>query len=353
MKILLLSPKLNPAIPASAGGIATWTEWVLRSDFAKKHEVRLVDTALIAERAAGMHSRSLLQEYRRTRHIFSVLKKELRALQPDIVHLNTPCATLGIFRDALLCGFLRRRGKRFVLHFCCNIGDAVRHAPQRCALKSMVRGAACNIVLNRASGQYLERVTHTQSIYLPNFLPPALLHVQPHEVAARVRTVLYAGHVCSAKGSPLILEMAKRMPDKQFILAGHVDRELSEAAKSENVRFTGRLSHEDVWSLMREADVFVFPTHSEGFPNAVAEAMALGLPIVATPVGAIPDMVDEGVGGYILAQGDIEGFMGALTRLEDPEIRVAMSAYNQNKAHQTYSETQIMKKLEEIYQSCR
>jgi glycosyltransferase involved in cell wall biosynthesis len=77
--------------------------------------------------------------------------------------------------------------------------------------------------------------------------------------------------------------------------------------------------------LLAEADVFVLPSHEEGQPWAVLEAMCAALPVVATDVGAMTDMVRDGVNGFIVRVGDSEEIASCILRLtSDGDLRKAM-----------------------------
>jgi glycosyltransferase involved in cell wall biosynthesis len=86
------------------------------------------------------------------------------------------------------------------------------------------------------------------------------------------------------------------------------------------VRLCGWLDRQKVQCILRDSDVFLFPSHSEGLPNAVLEAMAAGLPVVATRVGGVPDLICDGQNGFLVDVGDIDGMTTHISDLmQDPE----------------------------------
>jgi glycosyltransferase involved in cell wall biosynthesis len=98
------------------------------------------------------------------------------------------------------------------------------------------------------------------------------------------------------------------------------------------VRFTGALDHAGVAERLRAADLFTLPSRSESFGNVFAEAMASGLPIVGTTVGGIPEFVQDGEHGTLVAPRDPVALAAAIARLGDsPALRGAMAA--RNRAH--------------------
>jgi glycosyltransferase involved in cell wall biosynthesis len=84
---------------------------------------------------------------------------------------------------------------------------------------------------------------------------------------------------------------------------------------------------DDVPELLRRADAYVHPTRYEGFGNAIAEAMASGLAVVATRAGGIPELVEPGVSGILVPPGDEAALAAALERVvRDPELRARLGA---------------------------
>jgi glycosyltransferase involved in cell wall biosynthesis len=91
------------------------------------------------------------------------------------------------------------------------------------------------------------------------------------------------------------------------------------------VRLPGWLDDDQRRRLLADADVFALPSHAEGLPNAMIEAMAAGLPVVVTPVGGIPDVIDHERNGLVVPVGDADSLAAALTRLlDDAALRTTL-----------------------------
>jgi glycosyltransferase involved in cell wall biosynthesis len=88
------------------------------------------------------------------------------------------------------------------------------------------------------------------------------------------------------------------------------------------VEFTGPLMGERLYERFDRADLFVLPSYNEGLPVVLHEAGAFGLPVITTPVGAIPDLIRDGANGLLIEPGAIDALAGAITRLvRDPAER--------------------------------
>ena len=106
------------------------------------------------------------------------------------------------------------------------------------------------------------------------------------------------------------------------------DRDLTEA-----VRLCGWLDGHQVRRILRDSDVFLFPSHFEGLPNAVIEAMAAGLPVIATRVGGVPDLIRHGENGFLVDVGDVDTMTAHVTDLlQHPERAKAIGARSRQTA---------------------
>lgn len=116
------------------------------------------------------------------------------------------------------------------------------------------------------------------------------------------------------------------------------------------VSFRGWISEAEKVALYRAADLLLLPSYEEGLPYVIVEAMAGGLPIISTPVGAIPEVIEEGINGFLIDPGDYEALAQRIVRLcQDDELRLQISHTNRDKARRLYAQELIFQKLEAIY----
>jgi len=78
------------------------------------------------------------------------------------------------------------------------------------------------------------------------------------------------------------------------------------------VRFAGHVGQSTLAAMLAEARIFVLPSYSEGLPRVVLEAMAVGVPVIATAVGGIPELIEDGVTGWLVPAGDVESLTARL-----------------------------------------
>lgn len=140
--------------------------------------------------------------------------------------------------------------------------------------------------------------------------------------------VLFVGNPTRNKGFHLLSAIAARLPPgAELLFTLGMRRQAHEA--SPGLRALAPVPYARMHEVYQQVDVLLFPTFREGFGLCVAEAMACGLPVVSTHCAAIPELVDEGKGGFLLPPGDIDGMARAVNRLlAEPSLRADMGAYN-------------------------
>jgi glycosyltransferase involved in cell wall biosynthesis len=191
-----------------------------------------------------------------------------------------------------------------------------------------------------------------------------LPHREWEDAPQGVRVVGIVGRLIREKGPYILLEAAARIireiPGTLFVFVGdgperaELERTAAQLGLSDHVRFAGeRNSMPEVYASF---DVFALPSFSEGMPMTVLEAMAAGLPIVATTVGAVPGLLEPAGCGILCPPGDASALAAALLRvLQDPALaeRLGIAAQQHLRAH--YSAEAMARQYLALYEEigCR
>jgi glycosyltransferase involved in cell wall biosynthesis len=179
---------------------------------------------------------------------------------------------------------------------------------------------------------------------LPNWVPDALT-ASPDRPDRPVTCLFIAGSEARRKGIELVLEAARRLPEVRFRIAAAPD-----LPPLPNLFGCGVLDHPAMLDEMRAADIFALPSFGEGFPNSLVEAMALGLPSVTTPVGAVPEIIADNINGKMIPLGDAKALAAAIGELAgDRALRLAIGGEAQRTVAERYSEARIAERLRGLY----
>jgi len=146
------------------------------------------------------------------------------------------------------------------------------------------------------------------------------------------RTVVSVGRLDPEKNPLLLVDVAERLRPLGWTvevagtgrLGGEMRRAVAERDLSEVVRLHGRLTRSQLFELYGRATVLLHVSHTEGRPQVLYEAAALGLPIVATAVGGVPEALDDGGRGLLVPPDDVGAIVDALDRLDDEASRRAL-----------------------------
>ena len=346
MKLLLVSPKVKEA----NGGIAVWTNMFLNATENTDIEASVLDISMIGRRLKnGSAKRSIFDEIKRTRRIFRDLRRMLKTEKYDVAHINTSLGKFGIARDYIIAKKIKKKSPytKIVVHYHCDIGYQIKSKRSKKYLMRLARLADENIVLCKSSEKYLSDLGVSSRV-LPNFISDDLIKETRKVVSEKIERAFFVGRVQRAKGVMEIISLAKDFQDIEFRLAGAISKEVLELELPKNISLLGPMAHDDVICEMDDADIFIFPSHTEGFSVALLESMARGLPAIATDVGANADMLSDGCGEIVSAR-DIEGMRAAILRIMDKDIRGSVSRRLAQKVRDEYSISRVIERLREIY----
>jgi len=180
----------------------------------------------------------------------------------------------------------------------------------------------------------------------------------PRRPVAAVRRIAMVGTLRTVKGHDVLIDAAPallaRHPDLHFdiIGGGPLLGALRERAETRNVAaaFTFYGHREDVAERLAESDLVVMPSRSEGLPNAILEAMAAGRPVVASAVGGIPEVVQDGVTGVLVPPADPAALARAIEALaDDPRRADALGIAARAAAESTFSFDRMVQACEQLY----
>jgi glycosyltransferase involved in cell wall biosynthesis len=128
-----------------------------------------------------------------------------------------------------------------------------------------------------------------------------------------------------------------------------IAQEIGRRKLEKQIRFLG--SRADIPRLLQAADIFLLTSISEGIPLTVIEAMAAGLPVVATRVGGVPEIVQEGHTGFLAPAGDDEQLSAAIKRLVDnASLRQKMGAAGRSRAETTFADDRFVDSYQCLYE---
>jgi glycosyltransferase involved in cell wall biosynthesis len=347
--------------PDQIGGMSTVVRQMLAMDFAVRYDV-----AFLPFTAAVGAEESLLG--RTVRHIVQtgLLSSRIRASSASIVHFHT-CSGFSFYRTVADMVIARRRGCRTVLHVHGG-GFEAFYAGQPRWRRRIIRWAlsAADRVVALSAGWHekLRQIApkaHVAVIENAVEIPESVRTAQPDETC---RFLLLAG-MDDWKGVDDLLcacrEMRGAEAPIEVVLAGPSgtagdETVLNEKIRAGNlegiVRYVGAVQGEEKADLLAWADIYVQPSHYEGMPIAMLEALANGLPVIATGVGAVPEVIEDGRHGVIVPPRRPDALARAMYDLAlDPDRRVVMSHAARTLAEERFSLSRFRDDLMSLYDS--
>jgi len=355
LQICLVAP-----LPPPYGGIAHWTQMVLRhASMVEGVELTVVNTAPTwrSIHSNGLLVRALGGSLQLLRDCFRITKL-LSRRRFDVIHLVTS-GHLAAFRDLSVSYLAGWFGVGLVYHI--RFGRIPSLVGGRSLewrlIRMVMRRAARVILIDAATFDAVSRVEPCVATFLiPNCVDiDALPQSVPRDEGAR--TALFLGWVVPTKGVGELVEAWSRLnpPGWRLDIVGPVDDSYRNALLAghvaANIRFVGQVSHEEAMRRMAACDLFVFPSYTEGFPNVVVEAMALGRPIIASDVGAIPEMLAESA-GVLVKSRDVEALVDGLNAvIGDEKLRERLASRALERARGLYSIEVVFDAYKDLWRS--
>ncbi len=289
---------------------------------------------------------------------FRALVALLRAEQPDIVHAHMP-----------ISGFLARVAARVAgvprVAYTCHgfLFNQPGPWPRRAAalLMEWIGGWLTDVYMTVSAEEAADarRLFITRrAIGIGNGRDPALFHPDP---AARRRiraelgvaedrvVVIAVSRLVRHKGYPELLEAMRAVDAELWVVGERLasdhgdDMEPVFAASGLGTRLRRLGYREDIPALLAAADIFALPSHFEGLPMSIIEAMLTGLPVVATEISGPREQVVDGATGFLVPPAQVAPLAAALRRLaDDPDLRARLGAAGHVRALERYDEAKVV-----------
>ncbi|GAK50566.1 glycosyl transferase group 1 [Candidatus Moduliflexus flocculans] len=298
--------------------------------------------------------------------------RHVRRIRPDVVQLNLPFPNLS-FGSILACAILNIPTV-VIFHLTPAVfplGPKRLRAYQWAKSRRQSWIAVSEFNRQIVSASFRIPLAEIRRIYngipLSNFSWSDDIHQQQRRdirqqfgMTDNMKLIITVGRLHQQKGYddliPVIPHILKEFPDARFLWVGdgpqrnHLQQRLEEYGIASHVTFTG--FRQDVSVLLHAADLFVFPTHFEGLPFAVLEAMACGAPVVSSRAASLPEIIEHGTHGLLFRTGDscelLETIRWALRHPEQMQTMAQQALLRVQEFNQDTMITQTLGLLHEI-----
>jgi glycosyltransferase involved in cell wall biosynthesis len=351
-------------LPPPMGGIGTYYRTLLNSSLPTQVDLKFVETSSNKRPLSKSGSWSLNNVFSALGDCFRFANAVLEH-QPEISHIATAYG-LSFVKHSICILIARLMGSKVLLHPHCSFSILYSQKPKSWQwFFRKIIGLTDGVVALSSEWHQLNNIVSSCRVYnLPNGI-----NLIPYcEIGSERKNlrncqvplhILYLGYIGKAKGSFDLVLAAEKLHDDpiQFDLMGddhlgweinQLKKEISEAGLNSLFNIYPPTDGKEKFELLRTADLFTYPSYHEGMPIAIIEAMACALPVVATRVGGIPDLVSPGVNGLLVEAGHPDQLAEAIHRLViDPDTRKSMQVNSFKIAQEEYDVEKLVIKLVE------
>lgn len=344
--VLMVGPALDVR-----GGVSTVACELLQNGLCD-----YADVEYIASMVDGPKSKKALQA------MTALLRFERKLGGADLVHIHISKGA-SFYRKRMFANAATAKGVPFILHehdgeF--KAGFEEGSEKYRSQVRDLFSRAVKVVVLSEEWRDY----------FAANVCDPQKIVVLHNAVGVPTKScspcahqdILFLGRLDARKSPDALLRASRGVleayPEARLVFGGdgHLERYEALACDlgiADRCEFLGWITGEDKEKLFERAAIYCLPSKNEGLPMSVLEAMAHGIPVVATPVGGIPQVIRDGVEGYLVEVGDTGMLTEHLLHLmQTPNLRAKMGDAARRRIVNDFSIAAAVEKLEAIYDTC-
>lgn len=276
-----------------------------------------------------------------------------------IVHIHG-AANASFYRCKMFIRLAKKYDKKVILHeHAADFVDFFNAADEKTDIVETINACDCLIVLSNSWKDYFASIGIEESKIqvLNNIVSPPIAENKPHDDGKL--HLMYMGEISNRKGAFDLLKAVSDNKDffKDRLLlrmgGNEVDGDIRTYIKEHGldgiVSYEGWISGQRKTDSLTWEDVYILPSYNEGLPIAILEAMSYSHPVISTPVGGIPEVVENGVNGILVHPGNTREIAGAIKRyIEQPET-VAVEGGKSYERVKAFFPEAVFNELEKIY----
>lgn len=330
----------------SKGGVTSSIKLLKQSSIWEKYQCTWIGTQI--QGSKWLKAIYCIKAY--SKAIFTIWKY-------DIIHFHTvPNISLVVQLPIYLLALLER--KKIILHL--HVGNQIEDNKENALFLFCIKHSNQVLVLAKIWETRFKTLFPANKVKV-DYLYNSYVPVKAIDYTKRTKTIIFAAHLNANKAYDVLLkgfkEVSNKHPDWKLIVMG--DGEVKKACElahklgiSSQVEFTGYIVGQTKQKVFQEASICCMCSYQEGLPMVIIEAWAYGIPVITTPVGGLPDVLEEGKNALVFNFGDHKKMaMQMIKLIESPDQREAMSKYAQVFAANTFSAKSNSEKLDKIYQT--
>lgn len=354
MKVLITAPSLDPT--QNVSGVSSVVNFIMNNNRTAEYihfELGKKDK----EKGGWRRVSQLYASYKRW-------NETLKNYPEALIHYNFPLSTLSILRDFFFMRKAYKKGRKMVVHI---HGGNYMTAPKtplilRKLLQKVFSWDLPFIVLSNNEKRLLEEKYGPRRIeVLPNCvdLEEALKYNKSPKDDDEPLILGYLGRIEPNKGMNELLKACERLKnegvDFKLRIAGKEAHEdeflpLFDSCLGSCFHYDGIVSGEKKNDFLRSLDVFVLPSYFEGLPISLLESMSFGAVPVVTPVGSMPDVVENGKNGYFVEVRDVDSIVNVIQRIyQQRELAFSVGEKAKETIYKQFSPTEYVNKLNNLY----
>jgi len=293
--------------------------------------------------------------------------KQLIAFKPDLVYLAMTAKGVAFYKDMVMAFLAKLFGVKLVIHFH-NKGVSINQNKtlDNFLYKRVFKNTKVILLSKHLYSDIKKYVKEENVYYCPNGIPELSLNENNATIKNDTVQLLFLSNLIESKGVYVLLDALKILKSKKIkftcnFVGGIGD--ISEEAYNNKVRslqlqdcvyYLGKKFNQEKTTIFNNSDIFVHPTFSDCFPLVLLEASQFKLPMVSAYEGAIPEIIDDGVNGFLVPKNDVTKLVEVLKLLiNDESLRMKLGDAAYKKYKNEYTLSKFENRLADILQKIK